>query len=290
MSAYEARHTKRRRATRAEMEARHDRIVELAAEHGPCSVRHLFYRAVVDGIDGIDKTNNGYMKIQRAVLDLRRNGRIPYSQIVDNSRTVFTTDVWDGTDGFLQDVAGVYRRDLWSRSPFRVEVWCESDSIAGTLIEVARRWRVPLYPIRGQSSETFAYNATREWLSTPDRQVVVLYIGDHDPAGLEIETALADKLVSFADGLMQTPEFLRVGVTWRQVVDLDLPGTPPKKNYPFPLSVEAEALPPRLLRDLLNDTITGYADTDQLDTLLAVEAEEREGLYRLAESFGGDAA
>ena len=289
MSVYEARHTNRTRATRAEMNQRHDRIVELAEEHGPCSVRHLFYRAVVDGIDGIGKNNNGYMKVQRAVLALRREGRIPYSTIVDNTRTVFTVDVWDGTDGFLQDVAGVYRRDLWSRSPYRVEVWCESDSIAGTLISTARHWRVPLFPIRGQSSETFAYNASQQWLDTPDRQVVVLYIGDHDPAGLEIETALAHKLRGFADGLLHEPQFHRVGVTWQQVVDLDLPGTTPKKNYAYPLSVEAEALPPRLLVDLLNDAIGIYADQDQLDTLRAVEAEEREGLYRLAEAFGGAA-
>lgn len=287
-TTYEARHT-RRRATAAEMEDRHQRIAELAEEHGPCSVRHIFYRAVVDGIDGIEKTNNGYMKIQRAVLTLRRQGRIPYSSIVDNSRTAFTTDVWDGTEGFLQDVAGVYRRDLWSRSPYRVEVWCESDSIAGTLIDVARQWRVPLFPIRGQSSETFAYNGSQQWLDTPDRQVVVLYIGDHDPAGLEIESALATKLVGFADGLLHEPEFRRVGVTWQQAVDLDLPGTPPKKKYGYPLAVEAEALPPRMLRDLLDQEIASYANGDQLDTLLAVEAEERRGLEQLAASFGGHA-
>jgi hypothetical protein len=286
-STYEARPIKRRRATRAEMEHRHERLVALAEEHGPCSVRHLFYRAVVDGLDGIDKTNSGYMKVQRAVLELRRAGRIPYSSIVDNSRTAFVTDVWTGPDGFLDEVTALYRRDLWERSPYRVEVWCESDSIAGTLLDVASRWRVPLYPIRGQSSETFAYNAAQQWISVPDRQVVVLYVGDHDPAGLEIETSLADKLVSFAAGLHHEPWFVRVGVTWEQVVALDLPGTRPKKNYGFPAAVEAEALPPRMLRSLLDETIASYVDRQQLETLLAVEREERDGLWRLVETFGG---
>lgn len=282
---YDARPAKRARATRQQMEARYARLVELAAEHHPCSVRHLFYRATVDKLEGIGKDAAGYRKVQRAALKLRRDGRIPYSWIVDNSRTVFRVDTFDGVAGFLDDMAGLYRRDLWRRSPYRVEVWTESDSIAGTLLDVARTWRVPLYPIRGQSSETFAYNAVQEWNDGPDRLPVVLYIGDHDPAGLEIETALADKLAGFADGITPPPRFVRLGVTWQQVVDLDLPGTKPKKDYGFPLAVEAEALPPRMLRELVDDAIGAYVNTDELDTLLAVEAEERDGLHRLAGRF-----
>lgn len=286
---YEARHIGRRRATPEEMEARHQRLVELADEHGPCSVRHLFYRAVVDGVEGITKDQSGYLKVQRGVLKLRREARIPYAWITDNSRTVFAADAWSGPAGFLDDIAALYRRDLWDRSPFRVEVWCESDSIAGTLLDVTRRWRVPLYPIRGQSSETFAYNAVQQWLDDPSRQTVVLYIGDHDPAGLEIETALRNKLVAFASGSDHEPTFYRLGVTWQQAVDLDLPGTKPKKNYGFPLAVEAEALPPGLLREIVDDEIASYADQDRVATLLAVEAEERRDFLRLAETFGGAA-
>ena len=102
--------------------------------------------------------------------------------------------------------------------PYRVEVWCESDSIAGTLVDIAHRWRVPLYPIKGQSSETFAYNAAQLWLDQPWRRPVVLYIGDHDPAGLEIEESLHAKLLGFADSLHHEPEFSRLGVTWQQAV------------------------------------------------------------------------
>lgn len=217
---YDARPAKRARATRQQMEARYARLVELAAEHHPCSVRHLFYRATVDKLEGIGKDAAGYRKVQRAALKLRRDGRIPYSWIVDNSRTVFRVDTFDGVAGFLDDMAGLYRRDLWRRSPYRVEVWTESDSIAG-----------------------------------------------------------------FADGITPPPRFVRLGVTWQQVVDLDLPGTKPKKDYGFPLAVEAEALPPRMLRELVDDAIGAYVNTDELDTLLAVEAEERDGLHRLAGRF-----
>ncbi len=291
LDVYEARHIKRRRASQTEMSERLAAIEQLAEEHQPCSVRHLFYRATVAKVPSIGKDRAGYCKVQRAVLQLRRAGRIPYSWITDNSRTPFMLDVWGGVNGFLDDMAGLYRRDLWHRSPYRVEVWCESDSIAGTLIDVTQRWRVPLYPIKGQSSETFAYNAVQSWLAEKWRQVIVLYVGDHDPAGLEIEQSLYDKMLHFASGtdsssgMYRQPMFVRLGVTWQQVLDYDLPGTAPKKRYGYPLAVEAEALPPRVLRDLVDETIGSYVDPQQLRTLLAVERHERELLLRLSQEY-----
>ena len=75
--------------------------------------------------------------------------------------------------------------------------------------------------------------------------------------------------------------------TWSQAEALDLPGTPPKtagrrKPYPFPLAVEAEALPAPLLRELLDDAIAWHVDQDELDVLLAAEESEREILHRMA--------
>lgn len=278
---------KRRRATRTEMVDRLDAIEQLAREHQPCSVRHLFYQATVAKVPLIGKDIRGYSKVQRAVLQLRREGRVPYSWITDNSRTAFVLDVWNGISGFLDDMAGLYRRDLWERSPYRVELWCESDSIAGTLVDIAQRWRIGLYPIKGQSSETFAYNAAQNWLAEKWRQVVVLYVGDHDPAGLEIEQALADKMLSFASAMHREPQFIRLGVTWEQAIEHDLPGTTPKKAYGYPLAVEAEALPPRMLRSLVDDAIASYVDLDQLAALRNVEAEERRGLLDLIDTFNG---
>lgn len=282
----ETRLLKRTRATADEMEARHDRLVELAGEHHPCSVRNLYYRAVVDGL--VPKTRNGYMKVQRAVLDLRRDGRIPYSWIVDNSRSRLVMCTYGDVDEFLHDVAGVYRRDLWRTSPWRVEVWCESDSISGIIRDTVKLWRVPLMAMRGQTSETFAHEAVEVWSYDPDRRPVVLYVGDHDPAGLEIEDALVDKLTGFAaDAGVVPPKVIRVGVTWDQAVDLDLPGGKPKKPYGFPRSVEAEALPPGVLRDLVDDAIADYADHDAIATLKAVERQERQGLLSLVDQFNG---
>lgn len=277
---------KRPRASRAEIEQRHDDLVRLAHEHGPCSVRHLFYRAVVEGLPGITKNDSGYAKVQRSILDLRRLGRIPYHLIVDSTRWVRRPGTWNGVDEFLSEVTGQYRRDLWSRSVHSIEVWCESESIAGTVADTTYMWGVPLFVCRGQSSETFAWNAAQAWKQRTDRDNIVIYIGDHDPAGLEIEANLRTKLESFSG---DTAYWSRLGVTWTQAQSLDLPGTKPKKPYGFALAVEAEALPPRLLIELLDDEIGQYADQQELDALYAAEKSERELLMSMtSRNFRGD--
>lgn len=319
------------RATKKEMAVRHAMLVDLVAEHGPCSVRHIFYRATVVGVPGITKNQSGYNKVQRAVLDLRRSGDIPYHLIVDNTRWRRQPTVWTGADEVLNHVAATYRRNLWDESAYRVEVWCESDSIAGTILPVTDKWAVPLFVCRGQSSETFAHSAVDEWEADLSSKPIILYIGDLDPHGLEIEEALEEKLFRFHrraqarqfrkansdidmtdvmrsiasdlgygpdafDGVVfkgppdvvTYPDFemQRLAVTWEQVEAGDLPGSPPKKQFRHPRSVEAEALPPKELVALLDSAIEEYVDPDQLKALKVAEESEREIFRRLAEAHG----
>jgi hypothetical protein len=281
MSAYEARLTKQR-STKSEMAARREVLRVIIEDGGPMSVRQAYYRAVVVGI--VPKTNAGYQRIQRTILQMRRNGDLDYNSIVDNTRWMRKPTTWRSAREALVATARTYRQDLWSNSDYLVEVWVESDSIAGSVYQVTDLWDVALMACRGFSSETFAYNAAEAWKEA-DRVPVVIYIGDHDPHGLEIENTLRDRL----QGFYEFPAFIRwtrLGVTWEQVVDLDLPGTPPKKEYGFELAVEAEALPAQHLRDLLDEQIEQYVDEDQLRVLRAAERSEREVLLEMAKARG----
>ena len=279
---YDARPVKRRRASKKEMRDRDQALTGLSEEHGPCSVRHIFYRAVVSQLDGITKDQSGYTKVQRAVLQLRRRGEISYSTIVDNTRWRTQATVWNSPEDVLRHNAANYRRNLWADSEYRVEVWVESDSIAGTIAAITNLWAVPMFVCRGQSSETFAHSAAEDWNNDLDRIPVVLYVGDHDPAGLEIETSLMEKLTRFSHTSFA---FVRLAVTWEQIEAGDLPGTKPKKRYGFPRAVEAEALPPQELKTIVDSSIGEYADHDQIRILEVAEKSEREIFLRLAEGM-----
>lgn len=281
---YATSRVKRRRATKAEMNQRAEMLVDLAYDHGPCSVRHLYYAAVVAGVPGITKTDSGYGKVQRQVLQLRRDSRIPYELVVDSTRWMRKPKSYNSIQDALEAAARQYRRNLWTDSLWRLEVWAESDSIASTIYGITAMWDIPLMVCRGYASETFAYNAAEAWKSELYRHPVVLYVGDHDPNGLEIEEDLRSKLTEFGG---RDVEWLRVGVRWDQVEAMDLPGTTPKlgkkkKPYPFPIAVEAEALPAEYLRNELDGVIRTFVDDHQLAVLQAAEDSEREVLLRMA--------
>ena len=72
-TVYEASHIKRARATAAEMEARAEALITIVAISAPCTVRQVFYQATVRGL--VEKTEAGYGKVQRQLVDLRRAGR-----------------------------------------------------------------------------------------------------------------------------------------------------------------------------------------------------------------------
>jgi hypothetical protein len=133
---YGASPIKRRRATKAEMEERAQFLIDYAAEHGPVTVRGLYYQAEVAGVPGIDKTDAGYNKIQRQVLSLRRDHRICYRDIADATRWMRKPTSYDGLHDALAATAALYRRNLWADANTYPEVWCEKGALAGTIYPV----------------------------------------------------------------------------------------------------------------------------------------------------------
>jgi hypothetical protein len=276
---YVASHVIRSRATKAEMEQRKAALYNLVAEGQPMTVRHAYYRAVVAGI--VPKSEAGYAKIQRTLALMRRDGSMPFAWLVDNTRWMRKPNTWTGINQVLNEVAAFYRRDLWADAPTRVEIWCESDSIAGVLYEITDRWDVPLLPVKGFSSLSFASSAASTW-NEDGRNVEVIYVGDLDQAGLDIEANLQRDLAEWSNVPVQ---WRRLAITWEQVEQHELPGTAPKARtahrFNYPIAVEAEALPAPVLRQLLDAAIREHVDHDHLDRLLVAEESEREILQRL---------
>ena len=125
---------RRARATRAEMQAREDALVEILAEIQPATVRQVFYQATVRGL--VEKAESGYSRVQRALVDLRRVGPIPYGWIADNTRMMRKPSSYDGLADLIDQTARLYRRNLWRDADAYVEVWLAS----GTSRRSRWRW------------------------------------------------------------------------------------------------------------------------------------------------------
>lgn len=262
-------------------------LIETAREFQPLTVRNLYYRMLSYGFFPKDERN--YNRVQNRSKELRDHGRIPYGWFVDGTRLARQVDAHGSVDAFLNDAAQLYRRDLWRRLDVRVEVWCEKDAMSGVIWPVAREWGVPLMVMRGQTSATFAYEAAMEYREI-GKPVIVYYLGDFDPAGLECETSLTDKLTTYVAGEVPV-DVERVFVTPEDIDHLGLATHAVKRSQQTKRSwlphlgreaCELDAVPPDHLRDVLDLRLSQHVPQQLREQHEQVEAEERELLRRIA--------
>lgn len=285
---------RRRRATNAEMEERAEFFIDYAREHGPVTVRGLYYQAEVHRVPGIDKTDSGYDKTQRQVLALRRASRLEYSWIADATRWMRKPDSFDSLTDAVQDTARFYRKALWRDAAAYVEIWVEKDALAGVIYPVTEVYDVPLMVTRGFSSETFCWEAVQARQGDP-RPYVVYYLGDFDRAGHDAARSLQEKMERFASEVGIKVLFKQIAVTRNQIEYMELPTRPPKRNtpadrnWPHDVACELDAIPPDKLRELVEDSINVFLPQDQLKVLKAAEESEKELLQSWADALEGEA-
>ena len=277
---------RRRRSTKADLADLDDAIITAVAQDAPVSLRGVFYRVVSMG--AVEKTENGYRRVQRQLLQLRRDHRIRYSNITDGTRWVLRPTTYDDIEEALDDAADSYRRALWTRSDEIVHVFSEKDAITGVLHPVCDRWDVGLGITRGYSSETFAWNVANDL--DRDRTNILVQFGDHDPSGVDAWREFGAKVTAFARqrGIRDVDVVVaRLAVTEEQIEQYDLPTRPTKTTDTRSKgwvggSVEVDAIPANELRRILDDFLAQFHDEHELRVLLTVQQEERETIRRLA--------
>jgi len=288
---YRARTIKRQRRTKARIEQLDEQIVEVLREDNPQSVRHVFYRMTDPRLpEPVEKSDAGYRTVQDRCLKLRRAGTVPYAWIADTSRMGYHTATYASAADYLRTVAGSYRAQLWERSdvPTYCEVWCESRSLAGVIVDVCRELAVSLYPAGGFTSASFAY-AAAEGLNAQG-VTKVFYIGDYDPAGVLIDVSIERELRRHLRPNVRL-DFERIAITPEQIEQYDLPTKPRKATDRRALhieeTVEAEAMPAWIMRDLLRERIEALLPADALDVVRYAEQSEREHIQRMADLLDG---
>ncbi len=271
---------KRRRATADEMEERAAFLIDYAAEHGPVTVRGLYYQAEVHGVPVIDKTDSGYDKIQGQVLKLRRQGRLDYNDIADATRWMRKPTTYDSVEDALTETARTYRKSLWRDNDARVEIWCEKDALAGVIFQITSMYDVPLMVARGFSSETFCFEAVEQY--DEDKTTYVYYLGDFDRSGRDAANTLKEKLQRFAGEKGIKVVFKWIAITPAQVKKYRLPTREPKResradqNWEYDYACELDAMAPDVMRDLVEQAINRHLPQDQLAVLKVAEESGRE--------------
>ncbi len=239
------------------MEARLDALEAIVDEIQPCSVRQALYQAVVRGVVG--KTEQEYEKVQRALVRLRRQGRVLYGWITDGTRWRIKPRTYSSVEQALLRTSQTYRRGLWDQADVYVEVWLEKDALSGVVHPVTDEYDVGLHVARGFSSLSFLAQSAEE-IADVGKPAFICHLGDHDPSGRNAGEKIEATLRELAPDA--EIHFERLAVTMSQIADLDHPLRQTKhtdsraKRFEAEFgarSVELDAIHPDELRRIVRD-------------------------------------
>ena len=154
--------------------------------------------------------------------------------------------------------------------------------MAGVFYDVTSKWDVPLMVTRGYPSLTFLYEAA-ETIDDTDKPTFIYYFGDYDPSGVNIFETVERKIQQRTSSWIHIE---RIAVTPEQIERYSLPIRPTKKtdrragNFKGD-SVELDAMPPKVLRQIAEDCIMHHIDNEALHGVLMAEWVEKQTLGQI---------
>jgi hypothetical protein len=262
-------------------------ILEAWKEEGEIgqTVRHYYYKLLgkksLQLTDHENSIKNAYNYVSRLLGEARFDGVLPWSAVIDPGRRNFTHFCHESLEDFVK---GTYRHgfyaDMWRGQPNKVEVWVEKDAMAEFMNTTCGDYRVPVYVNKGFASITVIEEAARRFGN--GKGWTVLYCGDFDPSGLEIETVMLDKLAEHKS----YPDIVRVALTQ---VDTKAPELAPaglalkkgdsrtkkfiQKYGEDQQGFELDSMPATQLRQRLVATLNSYLDVEELNAVFDLETK-----------------
>ena len=256
------------------------------------TLRTLFYWLVSKEI--LPNTRNYYTQLSSYFVQWRKNGEFAWDAIADQARRTLGNHS-DSFYGSEEDIKSYKERledaieeltvdellksyipstpwfyvDKWYKQPIVPEIWIEKEALAETIANWTRGLSIKIRVNRGYSSWTFIWdnmNQLKELLRKHEK-VVILYCGDHDPSGLDMDRFLSEALEFF--GIPKDKViFRRLAITEEQIKDFGLPPKPEDAD-----TIEKLAKDPRSKKFFENEKF------------FELSLEERKKLIRKSKKF-----
>lgn len=286
----EAFKSKRWREEDLALVARINEVVREFASEGvaQATLRSYFYALVEDNT--IPNTVAWYGKLGDIVSDARLCGLLDWNAVVDLGRRLQMPSEWRGVPDLLDSAVASYRLPRWAGQENYVEVWVEKEGMTVSIAPVTEKWHVALVPNKGYGSTTALYDGSKRLLAAQDEGMActILYLGDHDPSGLDMDRDIRDRLRLFG---VRDLDVRRVALTTEQVRRFRPPPNPAKlKDSRAPayieqfgrVSWEVNALSPGTLNEMLDREIARLVDADKMNAVIAREEAHKKKLRAFA--------
>lgn len=246
------------------------------------TIRQLYYQLVARGY--IENTQQSYKRIVDAMTKARYAGLVDWSAIEDRTRSTMHPPEWDNHVDIARLVAEQFRLPRWHGQKNHVEVFIEKEALAGVFQPLVMELHVNITANRGYSSasEMWRHAKRVQRLYRDGKRIHVLYFGDHDPSGLDMDRDIEDRIGQLSRYAPFT--FQRLALTWDQIEDYGPPPNPTKltdsraggyiveHGYE---SWELDALEPQVLAALVRDAVLELRDDAVYDEVIKLEEEMR---------------
>ena len=292
-------------------------IVNAYMEQGiKLSNRQLYYRLV--GKDLIPNYIEIYKRLCKFLTDLKYGGYIDWDAIEDRGRVPTIKPQWDSVQDLIDSEVSQYRLPRWSDQEYYVEVYCEKQALESVLKPITDKYHTYFGYNKGYTSSSTMYDtAIRVNKQIEEgKTVVLLYLGDHDPSGLDMVRDVEERIGEFlkvwrygANYKEDTPMHMildwleenfivePIALTEKQIEKYNPPPNPAKITDPRAkeyiakhgsISWELDSLEPKVLMDITEKKILEYMDIDKYDAWIEQESEESKSLVEFGESLDED--
>lgn len=242
----------------------------------PVTLRQLFYRLVAAKI--LPNTESVYRKLSARTAEARRRGTFP--ELVDLTRVIHRPGSFESPEAARRWLRQVYRRDRTEGQPVAIFLGVEKRGLVAQLSSWFEDRSLPILSLQGYASQSYV-EAVRADVAGQGRPAVLLYAGDHDSSGEDIDRDFVARTSCWS-------EVVRVALSWEQVVAFDLPPQPGKSDdarsaafearHGQLVQVELDALPPDVLRSLFEVEVSARWGESLFDASVRREQVDREAL------------
>ena len=277
-------------------------IDEYMAEGYELTLRQLYYQFVARELlpekwaDEQGNTNNpkSYKKFGTVINDGRLAGEIDWLAIVDRTREIKSNSHWNSASEILQSAADSFALDTRADQPLYIEVWVEKDALAAVLERACVPLDVPWFACKGYVSQSALWRAC---IRISDKcklrrsiEPVILYLGDHDPSGIDMSRDIEDRFGLFGVSM----SLKRIALNLEQVRKYRPPPHPVKvkdsraAGYVAEYGVESwelDALDPRTINDLIIKQVNGLTNLAARRRLVNKQERQRKELQKTVDNF-----
>ena len=288
-----------------------DEIIDIVEDYSSQGItltnRQLYYQLVArDIIPNADKI---YQRICTFITDARYGGLIDWNAIEDRGRTPEKASEWDNIKSLIRSATHSYRLPRWLDQDYYIELYCEKQAMESVLKPVANKYHIYFGVNKGYSSASTMYDLAQRIKEKiqEGKRAIILYLGDHDPSGLDMVRDIHKRICEFLVTGDETIDilgddednpFFRIiplALSMKQIKKYKCPPNPAKITDPRAgryieeygnKSWELDALEPKVLMKISEDGIKEFIDIDKYEAWIEKELNQKKALEDFGRKMG----